>query len=40
MKNIIGGFTMAVLAVCLALPNLVFAGADYGGGDLVVTSRQ
>jgi hypothetical protein len=28
MKNIIGGFTMAVLAVCLALPNLVFAGAE------------
>jgi len=28
MKNIIGGFIMAVLAVCLALPNLVFAGAE------------
>jgi hypothetical protein len=28
MKNIIGAFIMAVLAVCLALPNLVFAGAE------------
>jgi len=28
MKNIIGGFIMALLAVCLALPNLVFAGAE------------
>ncbi|HSE16754.1 MAG TPA: hypothetical protein VLB46_06850 [Pyrinomonadaceae bacterium] len=28
MKNIIGGFIMAVLAVCLALPNLVFAVAE------------
>ena len=28
MKNIIGAFIMAVLAVCIALPNLVFAGAE------------
>ena len=28
MKNIIGAFIMAVLAVCLALPNSVFAGAE------------
>jgi hypothetical protein len=28
MKNIIGAFIMAVFAVCLALPNLVFAGAE------------
>jgi len=28
MKNIIGGFIMALFAVCLALPNLVFAGAE------------
>jgi hypothetical protein len=28
MKNIIGVFIMAVLAVCIALPNLVFAGAE------------
>ena len=28
MKNIIGAFIMAVLAVCIALPNLVFAGAQ------------
>ena len=28
MKNIIGAFIMAVLAVCLALPNLVYAGAE------------
>ena len=28
MKNIIGGFIMAVFAVCLALPNLVHAGAE------------
>ncbi len=28
MKIIIGGFIMAVMAVCLALPNSVFAGAE------------
>jgi len=28
MKNIIGAFIMAVFAVCLALPNLAFAGAE------------
>ena len=28
MKNIIGAFIMTALAVCLALPNLVFAGAE------------
>jgi hypothetical protein len=28
MKNIIGAFIMAALAVCLALPNLVFADAE------------
>lgn len=28
MKNIIGAFIMALMAVCLALPNLVFAGAE------------
>ena len=28
MKNIIGAFIMALFAVCLALPNLVFAGAE------------
>ena len=28
MKNIIGAFIMALVAVCLALPNLVFAGAE------------
>lgn len=28
MKNIIGGFIMAVLALCLALPDFVFAGAE------------
>lgn len=28
MKNIIGAFIMALLAVCLALPNLVFADAE------------
>jgi hypothetical protein len=28
MKNIIGGFIMAVFAVCLALPNLAFADAE------------
>ena len=28
MKNIIGAFIMIALAVCLALPNLVFAGAE------------
>jgi hypothetical protein len=28
MKNIIGAFIMAVMTVCLALPNLVFAGAE------------
>ena len=28
MKNIIGAFIMALLAVCIALPNLVFAGAE------------
>ena len=28
MKNIIGAFIMASMAVCLALPNLVFAGAE------------
>ena len=28
MKNIIGVFVMALMAVCLALPNLVFAGAE------------
>lgn len=28
MKNIIGAFIMAMCAVCLALPNLVFAGAE------------
>jgi len=28
MKNIIGAFIMAVLAVCIALPNLAFAGAE------------
>ena len=28
MKNIIGGFIMALFAVCLALPNLVHAGAE------------
>jgi len=28
MKNIIGGFIMALFAVCLALPNLAFAGAE------------
>ena len=28
MKNIIGAFIMAVLAVCIALPNLVFADAE------------
>ena len=27
MKNIIGAFIMALLAVCVALPNLVFADA-------------
>jgi hypothetical protein len=28
MKNIIGAFIIAVMAVCLALPNSVFAGAE------------
>ena len=28
MKNIIGAFIMALLAVCIALPNLAFAGAE------------
>jgi hypothetical protein len=28
MKNIIGAFIMAVMAVCIALPNSVFAGAE------------
>lgn len=28
MKNIIGAFIVAVFAVCLALPNMVFAGAE------------
>ena len=28
MKNIIGAFIMIALAACLALPNLVFAGAE------------
>lgn len=28
MKNIIGAFIMALMVVCLALPNLVFAGAE------------
>src|ERR1044071_2855731 len=28
MKNIIGGFIMALFAVCLALPNLVHASAE------------
>ena len=35
MKNIIGAFIMAVLAVCIALPNLVFADAE---GDAAVGS--
>src|SRR5215204_7584453 len=28
MKNIIGAFMLAVFALCLALPNLVHAGAE------------
>ena len=28
MKNIIGAFMLVLMAVCLALPNLVFAGAE------------
>jgi hypothetical protein len=28
MKNIIGAFIMVLFAVCIALPNLVFAGAE------------